>query len=115
MSNATTAQVLLDTQRTIAEISPLVFGGFVEHMGRCVYEGIYDPKSRLADESGLRTDVLDALREQKYTTIRYPGGNFLSGYNWLDGVGPKAQRPRRREIIRRGRADGCLEEVGDRL
>ncbi|MCW5845532.1 MAG: alpha-N-arabinofuranosidase [Caldilinea sp.] len=67
-------------------------------MGRCVYEGIYEPKSAHADEQGLRTDVLDALRAQKYTTIRYPGGNFLSGYNWLDGVGPKEQRPRRREL-----------------
>jgi len=92
------AHILLDSNRTIAEISPLLFGGFAEHMGRCVYEGIYEPKSAHADENGLRTDVLDALRAQKYTTVRYPGGNFLSGYNWLDGVGPKAQRPRRREL-----------------
>jgi len=94
----TTAQILLDSNRTIAEISPLLFGGFAEHMGRCVYEGIYEPKSRHADKDGLRTDVLDTLRAQKYTTVRYPGGNFLSGYNWLDGVGPKEQRPRRREL-----------------
>jgi alpha-N-arabinofuranosidase len=92
------AHILLDSNRTIAEISPLLFGGFAEHMGRCVYEGIYEPRSAHADENGLRTDVLDALRAQKYTTVRYPGGNFLSGYNWLDGVGPKAQRPRRREL-----------------
>jgi len=92
------AQVFLDTNRTIAPISPLLFGGFAEHMGRCIYEGIYDPKSPLADERGFRKDVLDALRDQGYTIIRYPGGNFLSGYNWLDGVGPKDQRPRRREL-----------------
>jgi alpha-N-arabinofuranosidase len=92
------AQIYIDHNRTIAEISPLLFGGFAEHMGRCVYEGIYDPKSPLADEQGLRKDVLAALREQQYTTVRYPGGNFLSGYNWLDGVGPKDQRPRRREL-----------------
>ncbi len=92
------ASIYLDTNRTIAEISPLLFAGFAEHMGRCVYEGIYDPKSPLADEQGLRTDVMDALRDQKYTAIRYPGGNFLSGYNWLDGVGPKEKRPRRREM-----------------
>ncbi|NJM41596.1 MAG: alpha-N-arabinofuranosidase [Anaerolineae bacterium] len=67
-------------------------------MGRCVYEGIYDPASPRSDEAGLRKDVLAALREQNYTAIRYPGGNFLSGYNWLDGVGPKSQRPRRREL-----------------
>jgi alpha-L-arabinofuranosidase len=92
------AQVLLDTNRTIAPISPQLFGGFVEHMGRCVYEGIYDPSSPLADSRGFRTDVMEALRDQAYTVIRYPGGNFLSGYNWLDGVGPKNQRPRRREL-----------------
>ena len=92
------AQIYLDSHRTIAPISPLLFGGFAEHMGRCIYEGIYDPASPLADEDGLRTDVMAALRELGYTVIRYPGGNFLSGYNWLDGVGPKAQRPRRREL-----------------
>ncbi|MBK8046074.1 MAG: alpha-N-arabinofuranosidase [Anaerolineales bacterium] len=92
------AEVLLDKNRTIAPISPLLFGGFVEHMGRCVYEGIYEPKSAHADADGLRRDVLAALREQQYTVIRYPGGNFLSGYNWLDGVGPKDKRPVRREL-----------------
>lgn len=93
-----TAQITLDTNRTIGQISPLLFGGFAEHMGRCVYEGIYEPKSAHADEDGLRTDVLEKLREQKYTTVRYPGGNFLSGYNWLDGVGPKENRPARKEL-----------------
>ena len=92
------AQVFLDTNRTIAPISPLLFGGFAEHMGRCVYEGMYDPASPHADDQGLRKDVMEALRDQAYTVIRYPGGNFLSGYNWLDGVGPKDQRPRRREL-----------------
>lgn len=92
------AQVYLDTNRTIAPISPLLFGGFVEHMGRCVYEGIYDPGSPHADQHGLRKDVLEALRDQAYQVIRYPGGNFLSGYNWLDGIGPKDQRPRRRDL-----------------
>jgi len=97
MSN-TKAQVFLDINRTIAPISPLLFGGFAEHMGRCVYEGIYDPESPHADANGLRKDVMEALRDQSYTVIRYPGGNFLSGYNWLDGVGPKEGRPRRREL-----------------
>lgn len=92
------AQVFLDQNRSIAPISPLLFGGFVEHMGRCVYEGIYDPQSPLANEQGLRQDVLTALRDQSYTVMRYPGGNFLSGYDWLDGVGPKENRPRRREL-----------------
>jgi alpha-N-arabinofuranosidase len=92
------AQVFIDRNRTIAPISPLLFGGFAEHMGRCVYEGIYDPKSPQSDERGFRKDVLAALRDQAYSVIRYPGGNFLSGYNWLDGVGPKEQRPRVREL-----------------
>ena len=92
------AQIFLDTHRTIAPISPLLFGGFAEHMGRCIYEGIYDPASPHADERGLRQDVIAALRDQGYTVVRYPGGNFLSGYNWLDGVGPKEQRPRRRNL-----------------
>ncbi len=95
---ALSAQVYLDTHRTVGAISPLLFGGFAEHMGRCVYEGIYDPASPHADEDGLRTDVMAALRELGYTVIRYPGGNFLSGYNWLDGVGPKEKRPRRRDL-----------------
>jgi alpha-N-arabinofuranosidase len=92
------AKVFLDVHRTVSAISPLLFGGFAEHMGRCVYEGIYDPASPLADEDGFRKDVLASIRDQKYSVIRYPGGNFLSGYNWLDGVGPKDQRPRRREL-----------------
>lgn len=92
------AQIYLDSHRVIAPISPLLFGGFAEHMGRCVYEGMVDAGSPLADERGFRRDVIDALRDQGYTTIRYPGGNFLSGYNWLDGVGPKQHRPRRREL-----------------
>lgn len=94
----TTARVSVDLERTIAPISPLLFGGFAEHMGRCIYEGIYDPASHLADAHGLRTDLLAALRELNFRVMRYPGGNFLSGYNWRDGVGPKAQRPRVREL-----------------
>jgi alpha-N-arabinofuranosidase len=92
------AQVLIDRNRTIAPISPLLFGGFAEHMGRCIYEGVYDPRSPQADKHGFRKDVLGALRDQAYTLIRYPGGNFLSGYNWLDGLGPQEQRPRVREL-----------------
>lgn len=77
----------------IGEVSPFVFGGFIEHIGRCVYEGLYDPKSKWADEHGFRTDVMAALRELDMTMMRYPGGNFVSGYHWQDGVGPKSERP----------------------
>jgi alpha-N-arabinofuranosidase len=92
------ARVYVDTNRIISPISPLLFSGFVEHMGRAVYEGIYDPASPQADERGLRKDVLAALRELNFRSIRYPGGNFLSGYRWEDGVGPRDQRPRRRDL-----------------
>lgn len=98
MAHNSTAQLYIDTNRTIAEISPLLFGGFAEHMGRCIYQGIYEPESPHADERGLRRDVLAALRELDFRIIRYPGGNFLSGYHWLDGVGPKDKRPARREL-----------------
>ncbi|MBX0329007.1 alpha-N-arabinofuranosidase [Oscillochloris sp. ZM17-4] len=98
MSDRPTARVSLDTERTVGPISPLVFGGFAEHMGRCIYQGIYEPGSPQADARGIRRDVLAALRELNPRTLRYPGGNFLSGYRWLDGVGPRAQRPRRREL-----------------
>ncbi len=95
---ASKASVFLDTNRTISEISPLLFSGFAEHMGRSIYEGIYEPDSPHADESGLRKDVLAALRELNFRAIRYPGGNFLSGYRWEDGVGPKDKRPKRRDL-----------------
>jgi alpha-L-arabinofuranosidase len=98
MPTPLSARILLDRERRIAAISPLLFGGFAEHMGRCIYEGIYEPGSPFANEQGLRTDVIAALRELNFTTIRYPGGNFLSGYEWRDGIGPKANRPRRREL-----------------
>ena len=92
------ATVYFDTNRVISAISPLLFSGFAEHMGRCIYEGIYDPASPHADEHGLRRDVLAALRDLNLRCIRYPGGNFLSGYYWEDGIGPKDQRPRRRNL-----------------
>jgi len=98
LAHSTAAAIYLDTNRVISPISPLVFSGFIEHMGRAVYEGIFDPASPHADANGLRTDVLAVLREVNYRAMRYPGGNFLSGYRWLDGVGPRDQRPRRRDL-----------------
>ena len=98
MTTKEKAHLYIDTNRVISEISPLLFSGFAEHMGRCIYDGIYDPASKHADENGLRRDVLAALRELNYRSMRYPGGNFLSGYFWEDGIGPKANRPSRREL-----------------
>ncbi|GHF52631.1 alpha-N-arabinofuranosidase [Deinococcus metalli] len=97
-SNTRTATVALNTQRIVSDISPLIFGGFAEHMGRCIYEGIYDPASPLADARGFRPDVMKALKDLNYRIMRYPGGNFVSGYRWMDGIGPREQRPRRRAL-----------------
>ena len=91
-------QIKVDVDRQLGCIHPHIFGGFAEHLGRCIYGGIYDPGSPLADEDGLRTDVLDALRRLKMPVMRYPGGNFVSGYRWMDGVGPVEDRPARPEL-----------------
>ena len=88
----------LHTRFQIAPVDPRLFGGFLEHMGRAVYEGVYDPESAHAGADGYRKDVLDQLRRLAMTTIRYPGGNFASGYHWQDGVGPTDKRPTVREL-----------------
>ena len=91
-------RITLHTDFRIGRVDPRVFGGFLEHMGRAVYEGVYDPNSVHADADGCRTDVLDALARLRMTAMRYPGGNFASGYHWQDGIGPREQRPRVREL-----------------
>ncbi len=88
------ARVFVDSRRTIAPLDRNLFGSFLEHLGRAIYEGIYDPGSKLSDSNGFRKDVLSEIRQLGVPIIRYPGGNFVSGYNWLDGVGPKKDRPR---------------------
>lgn len=82
---------------TIAPVDERIFGGFLEHLGRAVYGGVFDPMSAHADEHGCRRDVLDALAALRMTAMRYPGGNFVSGYHWRDGIGPTDQRPTVRE------------------
>src|SRR3982751_1768016 len=94
----TDAAIVLDPRFVLAEVDRRLFGSFVEHMGRCVYTGIYEPEHPTADENGFRQDVLELVRELGVTVVRYPGGNFVSGYNWEDGVGPLDKRPRRREL-----------------
>ncbi len=88
----------LHTRHQIGTVDPRIFGGFLEHMGRAVYEGVYDPESPLADADGWRSDVLEKLAGLAMPLMRYPGGNFASGYHWEDGVGPREQRPRVREL-----------------
>ncbi len=93
-----TTRIHLHTGFRIGEVDPRVFGGFLEHMGRAVYQGVYDPGSRHADEDGFRGDVLQALRRLRFTALRYPGGNFASGYHWMDGIGPAGKRPAVRDL-----------------
>ncbi len=90
--------VTLKHDAVIGDTDPRLFGAFVEHLGRCVYGGIYEPGHPTADAQGFRHDVLELVRELAPTIMRYPGGNFVSGYNWEDGVGPVEQRPRRLDL-----------------
>jgi alpha-N-arabinofuranosidase len=98
MADSSTARLVLDPAFTIADVDERVYGSFVEHMGRCVYGGIYEPGHPTAGEDGLRGDVLELVRDLGVTIIRYPGGNFVSGYDWLDGIGPREQRPRKLDL-----------------
>ncbi|MBF4562165.1 alpha-L-arabinofuranosidase [Microbacterium sp. VKM Ac-2870] len=82
----------------VGEIDPRVYGGFVEHLGRHIYDGIHESAHPSADEEGFRTDVIALVQELGVTTIRYPGGNFVSGYRWEDGIGPRESRPRRLDL-----------------
>jgi alpha-N-arabinofuranosidase len=86
-------RIYADSRRMIAPLHREVFGSFLEHLGRAIYEGIYDPQSKFSDSNGFRKDVLEEIKKLGVPIIRYPGGNFVSGYNWLDGIGPKASRP----------------------
>jgi len=93
-----TAKITLDPAFKVGPVRRNTFGTFVEHLGRCVYTGIFEPGHPSADEDGFRTDVLDLVRELGISTVRYPGGNFVSAYRWRDGIGPVADRPRRLDL-----------------
>ncbi|WP_086313572.1 alpha-N-arabinofuranosidase [Enterococcus sp. 7F3_DIV0205] len=92
------SKLIISKRFEISEIDPRIYGSFIEHMGRAVYEGIYQPGHPSANEQGFRQDVIELVKELNIPLIRYPGGNFLSGYNWEDGVGPKEQRPKRLDL-----------------
>ncbi len=91
-------RLFIDHNFTVGEVNPRLFGSFVEHLGRCVYDGIYEPGHPQADQDGFRRDVIELVKELGVSAIRYPGGNFVSGYRWEDGVGPKDQRPSRLDL-----------------
>lgn len=92
------ARLSLHPEFTVGDTDPRLFGSFIEHLGRAVYTGIYEPDHPEADEQGFRKDVLALVRELQVPIVRYPGGNFVSGYNWEDGIGPRDQRPRRLDL-----------------
>jgi len=87
------ARTAIDGARYRADMDRRLLGSFLEHLGRAIYTGVYEPGSPLADARGFRTDVIQQLRELGVPIMRYPGGNFVSGYEWLDGVGPREKRP----------------------
>lgn len=92
------ATYILDKDYAIGEVDKRLFGSFVEHLGRTVYNGIYEPGHALSDEQGFRNDVIDCVKEANISLVRYPGGNFVSGYDWTDGIGPVEKRPKRLDL-----------------
>ena len=93
VAQASITRVTIDINRQIAPVSHELFGSFLEQLGRAIYEGVYDAGSKLSDSQGFRKDVLAEVRELQVPIVRWPGGNFVSGYHWLDGVGPRDKRP----------------------
>jgi alpha-L-arabinofuranosidase len=90
--------IVIHPAYAVGEIDRRIFGGFVEHMGRCVYTGIFEPEHHTADEHGFRGDVAAFIRDLGVTAVRYPGGNFVSGYDWRDGIGAVDDRPARLDL-----------------
>ena len=92
------AEITISKSNTISKIDNRIFGSFIEHLGRAVYGGIYEPDHETADDMGFRTDVMNRIKELNIPIVRYPGGNFVSGYNWEDGTGDKSKRPKKMEL-----------------
>jgi alpha-N-arabinofuranosidase len=92
------ANIKLNKDFIIGKVDERIYGSFIEHLGRAVYNGIYEPTHPTADDKGFRKDVMELVKQLNVPIVRYPGGNFVSGYNWEDGIGDKAKRPRRAEL-----------------
>ncbi len=90
--------ITLHSDYNLGAVDPRVFSGFMEHLGRCIYEGLFDPGKEGTNEDGFCVKPMEALKRLKMTAMRYPGGNFVSGYHWMDGVGPRDKRPTRRDM-----------------
>ncbi|MCD8336226.1 MAG: alpha-N-arabinofuranosidase [Lachnospiraceae bacterium] len=95
---AKNARMILDRAFQISEIDDRIYGSFIEHLGRAVYDGIYQPGHPLSNADGFRTDVIDLVKELNVPIVRYPGGNFVSNFFWEDSVGPVSERPHRLEL-----------------
>ena len=91
-------QIIINADLGKAQISRHIYGHFAEHLGRCIYGGVFDEGSPLSDERGYRLDVLEAAKDLRMPILRWPGGNFVSGYHWTDGIGPREERPRKTEL-----------------
>ena len=92
------AKLILDKDYQVSPIDKRIYGSFIEHLGRAVYTGIYEPGHPTADENGFRRDVIALVRRLDVPVVRYPGGNFVSGFQWEDSIGPAADRPRRLDL-----------------
>ena len=92
------AGMTLDKDYVIGRIDHRIYGSFIEHLGRAVYGGIYEPGHPMADEQGFRKDVIELVKKIGVPVTRYPGGNFVSGFNWEDSIGPKEKRPKRLDL-----------------
>lgn len=92
------ARIKVDVERKIGDIDQNIYGNFTEHLGRCIYGGIYEPQSSKANSDGFRKDVIDATKNLGVSVVRWPGGNFVSGYHWMDGIGPQNERPKRKDL-----------------
>lgn len=92
------AKISANKNKIISKIDKRLYSSFIEHLGRAVYHGIYEPEHATADDMGFRQDVMKVIKEMEIPMVRYPGGNFVSGYHWEDGTGDKAKRPRRMEL-----------------
>ena len=92
------AKMIIDKDFRISCIDKRIYGSFIEHLGRAVYTGIYQPGHPSADENGFRRDVMQLVRDLEVPIIRYPGGNFVSSFVWEDSVGPVSERPRRLDL-----------------
>lgn len=93
-----TAKMIIDRDFKISKVDDRIYGSFIEHLGRAVYDGLYQPGSPLSDEEGFRRDVIDMVKELRVPIVRYPGGNFVSNFFWEDSVGPVSERPHRLEL-----------------